>query len=188
MARGRYMNATRRRGRRRNAAPRGRAPLPYDAQAQYESAKLGNEAGDTRASLASNYAKAQSDLGFGLGADNPYSSEAENRRRLAADQRGILNTAGNQLYSGATANARSQAASRYDQREKAIQEKIGEAANAYNAGTAQVGREEQTGRLGIGAGAIERKAATAPQPLAVSPRRRRATRTGARRARGRGRL
>jgi hypothetical protein len=187
MARGRYLNAAPR-GRRRGAKPRGRAPLPFDAQAQYESAKLGNEAGDTRAALASDYAKAQSDLGFGLGADNPYGAEAENRRRLTADRRGILNTAGNQLYSGSTANARSQAASRYDRREKAIQNEIGEAANAYTGGTAQVGREEQTGQLGIRAGAIERKAATPPQPLAVGRARGRVRTRRPRNPRGRGRL
>src|SRR5512146_343403 len=72
------------------------APMPWDSTAQRESGELGNEAADTRASLAAGYAKAQSELGFGSGASNPYSRSAENKTQLNSNQRGITNTAGNQ--------------------------------------------------------------------------------------------
>lgn len=170
------------------------SPMPFDAQAQRESAELGNEAADARAAQFGNYTSAQSELGFGLGTENPYSQVAENRRGLAANQRGIVNTAGNQLYSGSTLNARSEARSGYDRSQKAIEDKIAQAQADYNQGQAQTTRDEQTGLVGIKAEAVDRAAAAEPAPLGVGSRRPTRGRgrvggapVGNRRNRGRGR-
>lgn len=141
--------------------------MPFDSQAQRESLELGNEAGDTRASLAAKFAAAQDRLGFGGGSANPYSDSAENKQDLTNTNRGIANTAGNSLYAGSTLNARSQARSQYDKNQKAIEGAYSEATDAYTGGLAQTGRDESLGGLAIKEGAIGRAAATEPAPLAV---------------------
>jgi len=158
------------------------APMPWDSQAQRESGELGNEAADTRASLAAGYAKAQNELGFGSGASNPYSRSAENKTRLASNQRGITNTAGNQLYAGSTINKQSAARSSYDKNQKALEASYSEAQNAYTRGVAKTSRDESLGRSAIREGAIGRAAASEPEPLGVGSGRRRGV------SRGRGRI
>jgi hypothetical protein len=170
MARGRDITTGRRPRRGRGRRPI--SPLPIDSQAVRESSQLGGEAADTRATLAARFTAAQNNLGFGSGADNPYSATAENKRALAADQRANLNTAGNSLYSGATLNASRQARGRYDRNQKAIEAKASEAQGDYTRGAEQTAREEATGNLGIKEGAISRAAATEPPSLAVGGRRR----------------
>lgn len=157
----------RQRGRGRVTGLGGPSPMPWDSRAQRESGELGNEAADTRASLAARYAAAQNDLGFGSGASNPYSKSAENKTNLTNDQRGVANTAGNQLYAGSTLNAQSQARGQYDKSQKQIEEAIAEAQNANTSGTAKTGRDEALGQNAIREGAIGRAAASEPQPLAV---------------------
>lgn len=158
------------------------APMPWDSQAQRESGELGNEAADTRASLAAGYAKAQSELGFGSGAGNPYSRAAENKTQLESNQRGITNTAGNQLYAGSTLNKQSAARSSYDKNQKALEDSYAEAQNAYNRGVAKTARDESLGQSAIREGAIGRAAASEPEPLGVGGGRRKGV---ARRGRGR---
>lgn len=196
MPRGRYPQNERARargaGRRRGRGRGGRSPLPFDSRAARESAELGNEASDTRASLLEQYSRAQRELGFGSGS-SPYGATTLNREKLANQQRGIANTAGNSLYAGSTINARRQAVSDYDRRQKEIDDDIAEAQNAYTRGQAQTGRDEALGNTGIKEGAIERAAASEPQPLAPGRRRRgRGRAVGApvnnRRNRGRGRV
>lgn len=177
MPRGRFaQNAQRRRGQAqarppaRGRAGRGRAPMPWDSRAQRESAELGNEAGDVRATLLGRYNRAQSELGFGIGADDPYSAVAENRNRLEVDRRRILNTAGNQLYSGSTLSAQSAARADYDRRQKGIDSAIAEEQSAYNRGQAQTSRDEALGGTAIKEGAINRAVAAEPQPLAAGRR------------------
>lgn len=169
--------------------------MPFDSRAARESAELGNEGADTRATLLSQYSRAQHELGFGAGAADPYAATALNREKLVNQQRGIANTAGNSLYAGSTINARRQAATGYDRRQKEIDENIAEAQNDYAHGQAQTARDEALGDAGIKEGAIERAAASEPQPLGVGPGRRRGLgrgRPGApvnnRRSRGRGRV
>lgn len=158
------------------------APMPWDSQAQRESGELGNEAADTRASLAAGYAKAQNELGFGAGASNPYSKSAENKDTLASNQRGITNTAGNQLYAGSTLNKQSGARSAYDKNQKALEDSYNEAQSAYTRGVAKTGRDESLGQNAIREGAIGRAAASEPEPLAVGGGRRKGV------VRGRGRI
>lgn len=161
----------------------GPSPMPYDSQAQRESSTLQNEAADTRASLAARYQGAQNELGFGAGADNPYSQTAENKTNLANNQRGITNTAGNQLYAGSTLNKQSAARGEYDKTEKGLEDSYAEAQAAYNRGVAKTGRDEQLGLTQIREGAVNRAAASEPAPLGVGG-------AGGRRAgvaRGRGR-
>jgi hypothetical protein len=143
------------------------SPAPFDSQAQRESGELGNEAADTRASLAAGYAAAQNELGFGSGASNPYSKSAENKTTLDNNARGITNTAGNQLYAGSTSNKQSAARSSYDENQKALEDSYSEAQNAYNRGVAKTGRDEALGEDTIREGAINRAAATEPAPLGV---------------------
>lgn len=154
--------------------------MPWDSQGQRESGELGQEAADTRASLAAKYAAAQSELGFGSGVSNPYSRSAENKTQLESNQRGITNTAGNQLYAGSTLNAQSAARSSYDKNQKALEESYADAQNAYTRGVAEAGRDELSGQNAIREGAIERAAASEPESLAVGGRR-----AGARSGRGR---
>jgi hypothetical protein len=165
--------------------------MPFDARAARESAELGNEAADTRASLQGNYDQAQHQLGFGVGASDPYADTALNKQRLVSDQRGVANTAGNSLYAGSTLNAVRQASSRYDRRQKEIDQNIAEAQADYTRGEAQTARDEALGDAGIKEGSIERAAASEPQPLGVGNRRRGRGRPGAapvRNRRGRGRV
>lgn len=167
--------------------------MPFDSRAARESAELGNEAADTRASLLDQFNRAQHDLGFGSGAGDPYGATALNRDKLASDQRGVANTAGNSLYAGSTINARRQAASRYDRRQKEIGQDVAEAQTSFARGQAQTARDEATGQTGIKEGAIERVAASEPQPLAPGRRRGRGRAGGGapannRRNRGRGRV
>lgn len=159
-------------------------PMPWDSTAQRESAELGNEAADTRASLEAKYASAQNELGFGSGAENPYSRSAENKTQLGNNQRGITNTAGNQLYAGSTINKQSSARSEYDKNQKALEDSYAEAQAAHNRGVAQTGRDEQLGKARIAEGAVQRAAATEPEKLGVGGGPRRAGVV----ARGRGRL
>lgn len=156
----------------------GSSPLPFDSQAQRESAELGNEAGDTRASLAAKYAAAQSDLGFGSGASNPYSQSAENKTNLDNNARGITNTAGNQLYAGSTSNKQSAARSGYDKNQKALEDSYASAQSAYTRGVAQTGRDELLGNATIEEGAVNRAAASEPAPQAVGAGRRKAVARG----------
>lgn len=158
------------------------APMPWDSQAQRESGELGNEAADTRASLAAKFAAAQNSLGFGAGASNPYSQSAENKTTLENNARGITNTAGNQLYAGSTANKQSAARSSYDKQQKALEDSYAAAQSAYTRGVAQTGRDEQLGQAAIREGAINRAAASEPEPLGVGAGRRGGV------AKGRGRL
>jgi hypothetical protein len=201
MARGRNYTANaarrlanaraRQRGRGRTAAGAGAgrgkgglgppAPMPWDSTAQRESGELGNEAADTRASLAAKYAAAQSELGFGSGASNPYSRSAENKTALESNQRGITNTAGNQLYAGSTINKQSGARSEYDKNQKALEDSYAAAQSAYTRGVSQTARDESLGQNAIREGAINRAAASEPEPLAVGSGRRK----GAVRGRGR---
>jgi len=166
-----------RRGRGRAGGP---SAMPWDSQAQRESGELGNEAADTRASLAAQYAKAQSDLGFGSGASNPYSASAENKTQLTNDQRGITNASGNQLYAGSTANAQSSARGAYDKTQKGLEDTFSEAQGAYTGGLAKTGRDESLGQSAIREGAIGRAAASEPASLGVGG--------GRGRGRGRGRV
>jgi hypothetical protein len=156
--------------------------MPWDSTAQRESGALGNEAADTRAGLAAGYARAQSDLGFGSGADNPYSQSAENKTLLDSNKRGITNTAGNQLYAGSTINKQSAARSEYDKTQKGLEASYADAQSAFNRGNAQTTRDEELGRAAIKEGAISRAAASDPEPLGVGGGRRAGV------ARGRGRV
>jgi len=158
--------------------------MPWDSTAQRESAELGNEAADTRAGLGAKYSAAQNELGFGSGADNPYSRSAENKEQLGNNQRGITNTAGNQLYAGSTINKQSSARSAYDKTQKGLEDSYAEAQAAYNRGVAQTGRDEQLGGARIAEGAVQRAAASEPEKLGVGGAGRRAGVV----ARGRGRL
>ncbi len=166
--------------------------MPIDARGLREGAELGNSASDNRVTLAANYDRAQRKLGFGVGAGDPYSLESENKDQLRNRNRGIGTTAGNQLYSGATLNARSAARSTYDKNQKDLEEKEAEAKTDYATGNAQTTRDEQTGVLGIKGESLERRAATEPQPLAPGKRRGRGRGAGqppqpTNRKRGRGR-
>lgn len=156
--------------------------MPWDSTAQRESAELGNEAADTRANLAAKSQRAQSELGFGSGADNPYSKSAENKDLLASNQRGITNTAGNQLYAGSTVNKQSGARSSYDKTQKSLEDSYAEEQAAYNRGVSQTGRDEALGKARIAEGAVGRAAASEPESLGVGGGRR-----GGVVARGRGR-
>ena len=152
------------RGRGRLGGP---SPMPWDSTAQRESAELGNEAADTRTGLGASYDRAQRELGFGVGADDPYSASAKNKTQLASNQRGITNTAGNQLYAGSTANKQSGARSQFDETQKGLESSFADAQSAYARGQARTTRDEQLGQAGIKEGAIGRAAASEPQPLGV---------------------
>jgi hypothetical protein len=141
--------------------------MPWDSQAQRESAELGNEGADARSSLSSSYDRAQRQLGFGAGADDPYSATAQNKTTLANNQRGVSTTAGNQLYSGSTANAQSAVRSEYDKRQKGLEDEFAQAQADYTGGVARTTRDEQIGVGGIKEGAIGRAAASEPAPLGV---------------------
>jgi len=154
--------------------------MPWDSQAQRESGALGNEASDTRASLGAGFSRAQNELGFGEGADNPYSQSAQNKDTFASNKRGITNTAGNQLYAGSTVNKQSAARSSYDTRQKQLEDSFAEAQSAHTRGVARTARDEALGQAAIKEGAIGRAAASEPEPLGVGG--------GRRRGRARGRI
>lgn len=141
--------------------------MPWDSQAQRESAELGNEGADARASLSSSYDRAQRDLGFGTGAGDPYSATAQNKTQLTNTSRGITNTAGNQLYAGSTANAQSAARTSYDRTQKGLENEFANAQSDFTSGTAKTARDEQIGGLGIKEGALDRAAASEPAALGV---------------------
>lgn len=180
----------------RKARGRVKAAAPFDARALRESAGLTAEGADQRAALQAAYNKAQSRLGLGTGAANPYGASAENKENLTNVTRGILNTAGNSLYSGSTLNATRAARSTYDKAQKRIEDEYAEAQNRYTGGVAGTARDEAIGQAGIKGEAIERAAATEPAPLAPGGRRRSRTGRGRLRAgsnvnarnRGRGRV
>ncbi len=151
--------------------------MPWDSTAQRESAALGNEAADTRASLGGEFDRAESELGFGAGANNPYSQAAQLKEQHDANRRGITNVAGNQLYAGATINKQSAARSQFDTGQKQLEDSYAEARAAYDRGTARTERDFTQGMAGIKESAIGRALESEPEPLAV----------GERGARGRGR-
>lgn len=179
--RGRGRAAGQRRGRGLGPA----SPMPWDSTAQRESAELGNETADNRVALAASYDRAQRELGFGVGAGDPYSRSAENKDSLASSQRGITNTANNQLYAGSTLNAQSAARSAYDKQQKGLEDAFTEAQTDYSSGTAKTARDEALEREAIKEGAIGRAVAAEPEPLAVGPVGRR---VGTVRRAGRGRV
>lgn len=197
MARGRGLNAreerrarvARRRGRGRAKAS---SPAPFDAQAQRESAGLTAEGADERSRLQAAYEKAQSQLGLGAGAADPYGASQENKANLTNAERGVLTTAGNHLYSGSTLNAARQARSTYDKTQKRLEGEYGEAQDQYTGGIAATSRDEALGQVGIKGEAIERAAATEPAPLTPGRKRGGRGRVGGRpqnaRNRGRGRV
>ena len=146
--------------------------MPWDAQAQREATGLRNEAGDTSATLAARYNRAQQELGFGAGASNPYSQAAQLQKGFEANKRGITNTAGANLYAGSTVNAQSAARSQYDTGQKKLEDSYAEAQSAYNRGQARTQRDLAQGEAQIKEGAIGRAVASEPQPLAVGRGRR----------------
>lgn len=151
----------------------GRSPLPFDSTAQREASVLGNEAADTRANLAAKLSRSEFDLGFGQGADNPYGDTTLNRDQLAQGLRASVNGSGRQLYAGSTLNKQSAARGQYDRNQKEIEDSIAEAQAGYNEGRARTQRDTALGLAGIKEGAIERRLATEPKPLAVPARGRR---------------
>ena len=156
----------------------GRSPMPWDSQAQRESAELGAESADARTGLAAGFDRAQRELGFGAGAGDPYSLAAQNKTALASNQRGITNASGNQLYAGSTANAQSSARSEFDKTQKGLEDEFAQAQTAFNQGTARTARDEQIAQAGIKEGALERRLATDPRPLGVGGPRGRPARGG----------
>jgi hypothetical protein len=153
--------------RKRGRGKSGKAAMPWDSQAQRESAGLGADSADARASTKAGYDRAQSELGFGSGASNPYGAVAENAKSLEDNRRGVTNTANNQLYAGSTLNAQSQVRSSYDKTQKEIDDQIASAQGDYTGGIGRIARDEQLGQAGIKEGALERAAASAPAPLGV---------------------
>lgn len=145
---------------------RGKSAMPWDSQAQRESAELGNEGADARSSLAAGYDRAQRELGFGVGAADPYSATGENKKQLTNTQRGIGTTAGNSLYAGSTLNAQSQARTSYDKTQKGLEDEFAKAQTDYTGGVARTTRDEQLARTGIKEGAVGRAAESEPKPLA----------------------
>lgn len=186
MPRGRFVQNAQRRYARAQSRARGRtpgvagargrpapglgapAPMPWDSTAQREASRLGNEAADTRAGLGGEFSRVENELGFGSGADNPYSQAAALKQQHEANRRGITNTAGNQLYAGSTVNKQSAARSQYDTGEKRLEDSYAEAQAAYNRGLGRTARDESQGMLEIKEGAIGRALESDPEPLAVS--------------------
>lgn len=144
-----------------------KSTMPTDSQAQREEAGLGAESADARATIKANYDAAQSQLGFGSGADNPYGATGENKKALTVGTRGVGTTAGNSLYSGSTLNAQSQVRGAYDKTQAGINEDVASAQNDYTGGLARNARDEALGKAGIKEGALDRAAASEPAPLGV---------------------
>ncbi len=165
------------------------APMPWDSQAERESAELDNEAGDTRTQIASDYQRSQEELGFGAGADDPYSQAALLKERREASRRGIMATAGNQLYAGSTVNAQRGTQRQFDIGYQQLQDTAARDQAVYNTGTGRIQRDEQLGLGAIKEGALNRAAASEPPPLAAgNGKRRQGGRRQRRPRRGRGRL
>jgi len=162
--------------------------MPWDSQAERENAELGNEAGDTRTQLASDYQRSQEELGFGAGADTPYSQAALLKDRREATRRGIMSTVGNQLYAGSTVNAQRGTQRQYDIGYQQLQDSLARDQAAYNTGVGRIQRDEQLGLGGIKEGALNRAVASEPQPLAVPGAGRGVRGRSRRRGRRRGRL
>lgn len=160
-----------------------RTPLPFDSQAERESAELGNEAADTRASLRSSFQQSQEESGLGEGASNPYSHAAQLARERDAAQR--LSGVGNRLYAGSTVNKLRYAAGHYDEGMKQLEAGQDRAQADYLRGTGQTNRDYQLGISKIKEGAINRALATEPAPLAPGRRRAPARRTARRSIQGR---
>ena len=144
--------------------------MPWDSQAERESAELGNEAADTQTSLGADYERFQRELGFGVGADNPYSQVAQLKERRDNNRRGTLNTAGNQIYAGSTVNRLRGANRQYDVGYQQAQDQFAQAQAAYGRGVGSTQRDTQQGLSRIQEGALNRKVASEPQPLAVPNR------------------
>lgn len=159
--------------------------MPWDSQAERESAELGNEAADTRTSLAADYERFQRESGFGLGEGDPYSEAAKLKEQRDNARRGTLNTAGNQIYAGSTVNRLRGANRQYDVDYKRLQDQFAQAQAAYGRGVGRTARDAQQGLSAIKEGAIDRRAASEPQPLAAGSGLR-GRRRGAGRPRGRG--
>lgn len=193
--RGRFNQRAQRRASRAQARARGRgrgrgrrglgrpAPSPFDSQAQRESARLGNEASDTRVDLGARFQETQQELGFGTGASNTYSARAQLKQRFEANRRGTTNAAGNQLYAGSTINKQSAVRGRFDTGQKQLEDTFARAQAGFGRGIARTNRDEALGRGEIKEGAIGRAAASEPQRLAVGRRRGRGGIAGPRRVR-----
>lgn len=154
--------------------------MPWDSTAERESATLGNEAGDTRASLAAKWQAQQEELGLGEGASNPYSHASQLSRERDANQRGITNTAGANLYAGSTVNAQRTATRQYDEGLGQLTAAYDRSKAAYERGTGQTDRDYQLGVSKIKEGAINRALESEPAPLAPGPGRVRPARAGGR--------
>lgn len=150
-----------------NGRGKGPSGMPTDSTAQRESAQLGAESGDQRAAIKASYDAAQAALGFGSGADNPYSATGENKTALTNNTRGVGTTAGNSLYSGSTLNAQSQVRSTYDKNQAGINADVASAQTDYTGGLARNARDEAINSAAIKEGALERAAASEPAPLGV---------------------
>ena len=157
-------------GRGRGRGLGGPAPMPWDSQAQREAAELGNEAGDARASLGAEFNRTQQELGFGAGADSPYSQAAMLKEQRDIGQRTIMNTAGNQLYAGSTGNQQSANREQYDVGQKQLEDSFAAAQSDFTRQMGSTQRDEQLGLGGIKEGAIGRALASEPAPLAVGGR------------------
>lgn len=141
--------------------------MPWDSTAQREASGLGNQAADARVDLRANFNRAEQELGFGAGANNPYSQAAQLKEQHTANARGITNAAGNQLYAGSTANQQSAARQDFDAGQKQLEDTYAQAQGAYATGTARTDRDFSEGMGAIKEGAIGRALASEPEPLAV---------------------
>jgi hypothetical protein len=151
--------------------------MPFDAQAQRESGELGLERSSALANLSTARQTEQEESGLGAGGSSPYSAAALLKRQRDNGQRGVLTTAGNQLYSGSTLNKSRAVGRNYDEGMKQLEAQDARAQAAYERGTAETNQAYQLGSGGIKEGAIKRAEATEPPPLAA----------GRGRGRGRGR-
>ncbi|HEX7246424.1 MAG TPA: hypothetical protein VF245_12765 [Solirubrobacterales bacterium] len=140
--------------------------MPWDSTAQREASGLGNEAADTRASLSNRWQQQQEEMGLGEGASNPYSHASQLARERDNNQRGVTNTAGNNLYSGSTVNAQRQTQSQYDEGFNQLTAAYDRSKQAFERGSGKTERDYQQGMAAIKEGAINRALASEPQPLA----------------------
>lgn len=154
-------------------------PLPWDSAAQRESSELGNQAADTRASLANRFQRQQEEIGLGEASDNPYSHAAQLARERDNAQRAVTTTAGSNLYAGSTVNAQRQVLGQYDEGLKRLEGSYDQAKADYEGGTQRTQRDYQQGLAAIREGALRRFLQTEPTPIAPGghrvqrPRRRR---------------
>lgn len=140
--------------------------MPWDSTAQREASGLGNEAADTRATLSNRWQQQQEEMGLGEGASNPYSHASQLARERDNNQRGVVNTAGNNLYSGSTVNAQRQTERQYDEGFNQLTAAYDRNKAAYERGTGKTDRDYQLGMAAIKEGALNRALASEPQPLA----------------------